>query len=203
MTTVKVLVEGYAKRIENGYIASSTVSLIYSEDKIIICDPGCNRRLLMEALEKEGLRPCHVNYVFLSHSHPDHILLTAIFENAKVISYDSNLLFDKDKQTTYDINILGSDIETIDTPGHVSEHKSLIVKTENETIGISGDVFWWYDKEEELAETGMIANNENLNSSITELKKSRKLLLEKCDSIIPGHGKLFHTNNLNSKTKEI
>ena len=48
MNQVKILIQGYAKEIENGWKASSTVTLIKSGDKNIIVDPGCNRKRLLE-----------------------------------------------------------------------------------------------------------------------------------------------------------
>ncbi len=80
MTTIKILIEGYAKKLEKGWVASSTVCLITSGNKKIITDPGCNRTKLLDALKKEGLTTNDIDYVFLSHCHPDHILLAGIFE---------------------------------------------------------------------------------------------------------------------------
>ena len=38
MAEVKVLIEGYAKQIENGWVASSTTCLVTTETKKIITD---------------------------------------------------------------------------------------------------------------------------------------------------------------------
>ena len=127
MAEVKVLVEGYAKQLAKGWVASSTACLITTEDKKIITDPGCNRERLLAALNKEGLTTTEINYVFLSHRHPDHVLLAGIFENAKFITFDTNLIYDKDLLLEFDKHALGKDIEIIETPGHVEEHLSLIV----------------------------------------------------------------------------
>ncbi|MBU1877039.1 MBL fold metallo-hydrolase, partial [Patescibacteria group bacterium] len=83
MAKVKVLIRGYAKKIENGWLASSTVTLVQSNDKNIIVDPGCNRKKLVEELLKENLKTTDIDFVFLTHFHTDHTLLTGIFENAK------------------------------------------------------------------------------------------------------------------------
>lgn len=74
MAKVKVLIEGYAKELKKGWVATSTTCLVTTGDKKIITDPGCNRKKLLEALKKEGLTTNDINYVFLSHCHPDHIL---------------------------------------------------------------------------------------------------------------------------------
>ena len=82
MAEVKILIEGYAKKNNNGWIASSTTCLVTTGNQKIITDPGCNREKLLEALNKEGLSTVDIDYVFLSHCHPDHILLAGIFEKA-------------------------------------------------------------------------------------------------------------------------
>ena len=91
MAEVKILIEGYAKKMQSRWVASSTTCLIIAEDKKIIADPGCNRKKLFEALKKENLTTDDIDYVFLSHCHPDHILLAGVFGKAKFITYDTNL----------------------------------------------------------------------------------------------------------------
>src|SRR3989304_9437221 len=85
MNKVKVLVEGYAKVNSDGtWDATCSTTLIDTGKLKIIVDPGCNRELLLGALEKEGLKTTDIDYVFISHYHPDHCLLMGIFENATV-----------------------------------------------------------------------------------------------------------------------
>jgi glyoxylase-like metal-dependent hydrolase (beta-lactamase superfamily II) len=79
MNKVKVLTQGYAKEIDNGWLASSTVTLIQSNAKNIIVDPGCNRKKLLEKLDKNDLKPFDIDFVLLTHSHSDHSLLAGIF----------------------------------------------------------------------------------------------------------------------------
>ncbi len=147
MAEVKVLVEGYAKELKKGWVASSTVCLITTENKKIITDPGCNRKKLLEALNREGLTTNDINYVFLSHCHPDHILLAGIFEKAKFVTFDTNLMYNKDQLLKFNKHVLGKDIEVIETPGHVLEHLSLLVNTSKGKIAIAGDVIWWTEGE--------------------------------------------------------
>ena len=106
MATVKILVEGYAKKLKNGWVASSSTCLITSGSKRIITDPGCNREKLLATLKRENLSTKDIDYVFLSHQHPDHILLAGIFENAKVVTYDSNLIYDNDSMTEFNAHSL-------------------------------------------------------------------------------------------------
>ncbi|RJQ24449.1 MBL fold metallo-hydrolase [Candidatus Parcubacteria bacterium] len=55
-----------------------------------------DKDLLKETLKKEGLTTNDINYVFLSHCHPDHILLAGIFEKAEFVTFDANLIYNKD-----------------------------------------------------------------------------------------------------------
>lgn len=79
MSEVKVLIEGYAREIPSGWIASSTLTLVKAGGKNIIVDPGCNPRKLILALENEGLKTRDIGFVLLTHSHTDHTLLAGIF----------------------------------------------------------------------------------------------------------------------------
>lgn len=191
MAEVKVLIEGYAKQLTNGWIASSTTCFITADNKKIITDPGCNRKKLLDALQNEKLNPEDIDFVFLSHCHPDHVLLAGIFANAKFVTFDNNLTYDNDLMTEFDKHDLGKEIEIIDTPGHVLEHISLIVKTSKGRTAIAGDAIWWVDGEEQLFDIHQKDHSCAKGMNMEMLIESRKKLLEKADYIIPGHGKMF------------
>lgn len=191
MAIIKILIEGYAKKLKNGWIASSTACLITSEDKKIITDPGCNRTKLLEALKREQLTTDDIDYVFLSHCHPDHILLAGIFEKAKCITFDSNLLYDSDSLIEFDKHTLGNDIEIIETPGHVLEHISLLVDTPEGKVGIAGDAIFWLDDEEQNFYLNQTDPAQAKGMNMETLIESRKKLIDLSDYIIPGHGKMF------------
>jgi glyoxylase-like metal-dependent hydrolase (beta-lactamase superfamily II) len=191
MAEVKILIEGYAKELEKGWAASSTTCLVTTENKKIITDPGCNRGKLLEALNKEGLTTDDINYVFLSHCHPDHILLAGIFEKAKFVTFDTNLMYDEDLMLEFDKHALWKDIEIIETPGHVLEHLSLLVNTPKGKIAIAGDVIWWVEGEEQVFNLNQKDHSQAKGMDIEKLIESRKKLLHLADYIIPGHGKMF------------
>lgn len=191
MSKVKVLIEGYAKKLDKGFVASSTSCLITTGDKKIITDPGCSRKKLLAALKKEDLATNDIDYVFLSHCHPDHILLAGIFENAKYVTFDTNLIYDKDLMLEFDKNVLGDDIEIIETPGHVLEHLSLLVNTPKGKVVIAGDVIWWLDGEKQIVDINQKDHSQAKGMNMKDLVASRKKLLKAADWIIPGHGKMF------------
>lgn len=188
---VKVLVEGYAKKLANGWIASSTVCLVKSGSRKIIVDHGCNLEKLLRALVKEKLATNDIDYVFMSHSHPDHILLSGIFERAKFVTFDSNLLYDKDMLTGFGKDILGTEIEVIETPGHVPEHISLLVDTLNGKIAIAGDAIFWIEGEDQVFDINQKDHSQAKGIDMKNLVAFSKKLIEAADYIIPGHGKIF------------
>jgi glyoxylase-like metal-dependent hydrolase (beta-lactamase superfamily II) len=191
MAEVKILIEGYAKQLEKGWMASSTCCLITSGNKKIITDPGCNRRKLLEALSEERLTTDDIDYVFLSHCHPDHILLAGIFEKAKFVTFDTNLTYDGDLMLEWDKNALGKDIEIIETPGHVLEHISLLINTSRGKVATAGDTIWWREGEEQILDINQKDHSQAKGMNIETLVESRKKLVEVADYIIPGHGKIF------------
>ena len=189
MNKVKVLIEGYAREIEKGWLASSTVTLVQSDDKNIIVDPGCNRKKLLEELSNNNLKPADINFVLLTHAHGDHSLLAGIFENAKVITPTE--IYENDNQVESQDKIPGTDMEIIQTPGHSPEHCSLVVPAEEGIYVIAGDVFWWADDEEQKIDVEKKDDAHPAEVNMQNLIESRKNILEVADYIIPGHGKTF------------
>jgi len=189
MAEVKILVEGRAKEIKTGWIATSNVILVKTDNKNIIIDPGCNRKKLIEALRKENLKTSDIGFVLLTHSHADHTLLAGIFEKAKVLTPVE--IYNNDRQIEYDRKVLGTGLEIIPTPGHCPEHCSLVVSTKNGNYVIAGDAFWWTDGEKQKIDINRKddAHPEELN--MKKLIASRKKILKIADYIIPGHGKMF------------
>lgn len=188
MTEVKILIEGYAKPLKNGWLANSSVVLIKSNGKNIITDPGCDREKLLNVLKKEKLKTSDIDFVFLTHGHIDHSLLAGIFENAKIV--DELYVYQKDVITKHDGVIPDTDLKVIRTPGHMEEHCSLIVKTEKGVYAVAGDVFWWSENEKQEIDINK-PDNDPEHMDIQKLIASRKKILELADYIIPGHGKMF------------
>jgi len=189
MNKIKILIQGYARQIENGWLASSTVTLVQSNGKNIIIDPGCNRKKLIEELSESNLKTTDIDFVVLTHGHTDHALLTGIFENAKVLNPEE--IYDGDNQTERNNKIPGTDLEIIQTPGHSPEHCSLSVLTEEGTYVVAGDVFWWTDDEKQEIDIEKKDQAHPEEVDMEKLIESRKKLLKAGDYIIPGHGKMF------------
>lgn len=186
---IRVLAEGYAKETKTGWIASSTVTLVKSNGKNIIVDPGCSRNKLLNALKNENLKTTDIDFVLLTHLHLDHCLLCGIFEKAKVLNAEE--LYGGDKQTLHNNKIPKTSLKIIQTPGHAPEHCSLVAPTNKGICIVAGDAFWWKDKEKQKID---IKKKDNAHPAEVNMKKliaSRRKILTMADYVIPGHGKAF------------
>ena len=110
MANVKVLIEGYAKEIENGWLASSSVTLIKSDNKNIIVDPGCNRKLLLESLEKENLKISDIDFVINENDLDNLVGISQLYEdkypNQECDQYESHHGIYNFGNETFIINLL-------------------------------------------------------------------------------------------------
>jgi len=192
MAEIKILIEGYAKEENGTEFASSTTTLIKEGNLNIIVDPGMDRKLLLEALEKENLSTDKIDYVILTHYHLDHSLLAGIFENAKVL--DNGEIYSWDgKIESHGGKIPETNIEIIKTPGHDMFHCSVLVETkEFGKVAIVGDVFWWRDNQKQKTDKESLMKHEDpYVKNKEQLTESRKRVLDIADYLIPGHGKIF------------
>lgn len=190
MAKAKVLIDGYAKQTKNGWLASSTTTLVEINGKIIIVDPGCNRELLLEKLSENYLKPSDVDFVQLTHPHTDHALLAAIFVNAKVLN--DREIYDNDKQIAHHGRIPETDLEVVSTPGHSNDSCSLVARVNNAVYVVVGDLFWWMDTEEQKTDTkSLLDHKDPYVKDDATLKQNRQKILKLADYIIPGHGKMF------------
>jgi glyoxylase-like metal-dependent hydrolase (beta-lactamase superfamily II) len=191
MADVKVLVEGYVREEGEIEMVSSTTTLIRDSGKNIIVDPGMNEPMLKEAFRKENLTYDDIDYVILTHTHTDHMLLTALFRKSRVVDPWSIFTFDG-KSVDHDGRVPGTGIELIKTPGHDPSHICVVAKSERGVVVVAGDLFWWGDDEEQKTDRESLVNHEDpYMKNKEQLIESRKRILEIADYIIPGHGRMF------------
>ena len=187
MAEVKILIKGYtsadSKESSDIETTSPTVTLIKDGNNNIVVDPGVleSQDLLAGKLKEEGLKVDDVNYVFLTHSHPDHHMNTGMFVKAKKLEFYG--LWDNNKCLEWNKNF-SNDIEIIKTPGHSDDSLTFLVKNDSGKIAVCGDVFW---KENYPADDHYANNKEKLAAS-------RKKVLEIADYVIPGHGDIYKVN---------
>ncbi|MBT5016923.1 MBL fold metallo-hydrolase [Candidatus Peregrinibacteria bacterium] len=187
MAKIDILIDGYAKKLDDGWIVNPTVVLIQNKGKNLIVDPGADRKALLDSLEKRGLTVNDIDVVFLTHGHTDHVLLAGIFEKARV--YNFTEIYEGIREWEHDNRIEELDLEILPTPGHMPDHCSLIVPTDEGVVVVAGDVFWWVDGEEQIID--IERPDQHFASDPKALIESRKKVLEIADFIIPGHGKMM------------
>lgn len=191
MNKVKIVIEGYAIKTKNGWKATSTTTIVETDKHKILVDPGINRMLLVEKLKAINLTVNDIDYVFLTHYHPDHILMTSLFERATV--FDGTTVYKNDDETEYTGLLPDTDIQVVSTPGHAHEHASLVVKTEDlGNVVVAADVFWWTDQEKQFTDVkSLLAKEDPFTVDKEALIESRKVVLRTANWVIPGHGKMF------------
>jgi glyoxylase-like metal-dependent hydrolase (beta-lactamase superfamily II) len=194
--TVKVLLNGYFKWLGLGrdkFKASSTVTLIKDGKHNILVDTGNHEveKKLLSALKKLGLEPKDIDYVILTHHHPDHVANKHLFKEAIITDWLTS--YKKNKFIVdYDIinkgkNVISPNVYIKSTPGHALDEGSVIVQTESGVVAIAGDLFF---------------NDQNERNIFVHDKKdfetSRKEILKLADYIIPGHGGMFEVKKVKS-----
>lgn len=184
-----MLVEGYARQKKGWLEASPTTVLIEDNGKRVLVDPGCNEKLLLDALKKQDLEPSKIDYIFLTHYHMDHLLNIRLFPGKDVV--DADTIYSGDMELSYSGTLPGTSVKVIATPGHAHEHASLLVKTDKGIVAIAGDLWWWMDKKQKTDLKSLLTVDDPFSKSDAQIKESRELILSKADYIIPGHGKMF------------
>jgi glyoxylase-like metal-dependent hydrolase (beta-lactamase superfamily II) len=184
---VKILVVGETNAGEvvetNEERTRPTITLIREGDLNIIVDPGIleSQQILIDALASEGLVAEDINIVCITHSHIDHYRNVGMFPKAKILEHYG--LWNKEFVEDWPEHF-SPHIRVIRTPGHDYTGITLLVTTEDGVVAICGDVFWKenYPKDPK----------DDIYASDTEkLAKSRKLILEMADFIIPGHAGMY------------
>jgi glyoxylase-like metal-dependent hydrolase (beta-lactamase superfamily II) len=192
MAELKVLIEGYVYEKNGVEFASSTTVLIKDKDVRIIVDPGMDRELLLEALKKEKLFPQDIQYIVVTHTHLDHVMLVGIFERAQII--DDSAVYSWDGSIReHEGKIPGTSIAIIKTPGHDMFHCSVLVDTEEYgKVAIVADVLWWKDGQSQAIDIKSLLQHEDpYVKNKADLLQSRRTILDVADYVIPGHGKMF------------
>ena len=190
MAKLEVLIEGYADKLEDGWIVNPAVVLVQNNGKNLVVDPGCNREKLLAILKERGLTPDDIDFVFLTHGHTDHALLAGIFEKARI--FNNLEIYEGDREWEHKNRIEEMDLEILQTPGHTPDHCSLVVPTAEGVYVVAGDVFWWIDGEEQVIE--IERPDQHCENDHAALVESRKKVLEIADFIVPGHGKVMEVN---------
>lgn len=186
MPKIKILVEGYFKNISRTRCrAGSTVTLIQDDSKNILVDTGNPQDSvkIIKALKKQNLTTDKIDFVALTHFHPDHTGCNYLFSKARFI-VPGVAFWDDVFERKLKYQKITPNIKLMATPGHTTDSCSVLVKTEQGIIAIVGDLFWSENDskikllEKDCADKKLFYQN-------------RKKILKIADWIIPGHGKMF------------
>lgn len=201
MFNFKILKTGTSEVLntEGEYIVDSATILFTIDEYKILIDPGSNCDLLISCLQKVGLAVDDVDYVYITHFHPDHTIASKLFDAPIVHGlslYDANHIYTKHAF----FELFSKHVDIIYTPGHMVDHNSLLFEFKKHKICYSADVFFWYDNHFDLNEE--VSHNDLLDLSDPvvwnkeELLQSRRALLNlDLDYIIPGHGEIYDVKN--------
>jgi len=191
---IKVLIEGkHTNSYFNGHYRiedfTSSVTLIRLQNANILIDTGtlAYRDRLIKSLENENLFPNDIDYIFNTHFHLDHISNNTVFFNAKQVSEHS--IFDL-KTGKCDIyheretlkKHIPEEVDFFQTPGHFKDHRSALYRDNDTNYVVAGDII----REDIIRGEGFSANGVSQT-----FYNSMKLIFQKADVIIPGHGRII------------
>ncbi|MBC8495762.1 MBL fold metallo-hydrolase [archaeon] len=200
MAEIKQIIVGIHDHEGETFHLSSSVTLIKT-DKNVLVDTGSflNTEEIITNLGKEGLKPEDIDIVVMTHMHIDHAVNLYLFKNA-IIHYKFINTYPGQTHTPakgqmqrfelIDGTEIAKDVSILLTPGHTNEHLSVVVKTDEGTVVVSGDA---------LATEGDCDLEDHppefILWSLEAYNVSRKKILKTADYIIPGHGKMFKVSD--------
>ena len=182
MTSVELLVEGFARRVGPGiWSASSNVTLVRDDGVVLLVDLGTPDRDpdVLAALRRHGLAPDNVDAVLLTHLHVDHVGALHLFPHTRIIvpegvAQGSRLQFCN--PTTLHPSPHSF---VLRVPGHTANDIALGVHTgDGRLVVIAGDLF--------PVSLDPALPTKAQDSSL--LAASRKVVLDMADVVVTGHG---------------
>lgn len=146
---------------------------------------------IIEKLKENGLAPEDIKYVLFTHRHPDHSSNDYLFKNAIRVGgvWHWNLNKSLDKKELKAV----PGVEIIETPGHIGEHRSILIKS-NKTYVIAGDA---------IHPTYIMKGNYEGLPPNQDYIDSAKKIVDMADVIIPGHGKVIEGQELEELKKAV
>ncbi len=177
MSSVKVLTSGYV-----GDRVASTVSLIETEDALIVVDPGMvvSRSVILDPIARLGHEVEDVTDVVISHHHPDHTINIALFPNARV--HDHWAIYENDVWTSRPAEgfEVTKGVSLWETPGHTAQDITTIAHDGDDVVAFTH--LWW-------SKSG--PSEDPFATDMEALHRGRERVLGIATVIIPGHGEMF------------
>lgn len=140
-------------------------------------------KTLAQQLEELGLRPSDIQFLAVSHSHPDHIGNVELFPQATLLVQEAEYEWPAPlggprfkpghpvKKLSGDYDVFGDGTVTIiSTPGHTPGHQCLLVKLEKTgAIILSGDAVHFKDNWDNRRVPGPNFNKEQTIASMQRI----------------------------------
>ena len=182
MPEIHILSTGYV-----GQRTASTVSLIRASAALIVVDPGmvAGQSSILGPLSELGHEPEAVTDVIVSHHHPDHTMNIGLFPEARV--HDHWAIYRDDLWTSRPAEgfEVADGVTLWETPGHTPQDITTIVESDESVVALTH--LWWD------------ADGPARDPYATDMKgllAGRERVLEIADTIVPGHGAPFRTEDL-------
>ena len=179
---VHILTAGYIRRGQDGSHVASTVAYIRDGAARVIVDPGmvAHHDDILGPLASLGESQGSITDVIISHHHPDHTLLVALFPNARVHDfqaiYKGDLWIDRPAAGYH----LTPAIQLIATPGHTPQDITTLAGTADDIVAFTH--LWWMASG---------PANDPYSHDPTLLHANRERVLQLATLIVPGHGEPF------------
>jgi len=139
-------------------------------------------KTLVSQLDALGVKPTDINYVAISHSHPDHIGNVGLFPQAMLLvqkaEYEWPSPFGARFKPEHPVKKLEGDhdvfgdgsVTLIATPGHTPGHQSLLVKLPNTgALVLSGDAVHFKSNWDSRGVPSMNTDNEKTLASMQRI----------------------------------
>jgi len=180
-------------QINKRFFGGSTVTFVTDGKKKVIVDTGfenskdqtdynreCNERILRGYLRMHRLDFDDIDLVFITHAHIDHAYNIYPFMSA-----GADIVLPEHVKEGDEII---SGLTVIDTPGHTTDHKSLVFRLSLKDFVIAGDAvinnaYYVMDH--------VFYSNQYDDEQIEQAKRSMQKIQMLADFIIPGHGTVF------------
>lgn len=190
VASVVVLKPGYARW--EGYAsqrACGTITLVRSHKNCIV-DLGipADKTLILKQLKAQHLSPTDIDFVILTHSDVDHIGNMNLFPDATFIGGNDVIEGDHFKEFFKEKYVVDENVSVVHTPGHDNRSISVLVKTAEGLVAITGDLFE-YNKDWLTVDTSKAWEPWSQDKDLQN--KSRAKIWKLADYIVPGHGDMF------------